>query len=74
MQISALVISQLGNLDDEYVTGFNGEVVPIPQFLDEEFGYKWSFLWPTVAIQLAFIAFLSGLCIFAAAKLNFQRR
>lgn len=58
-QIQSLVTSQLGGLNDEYILNtFTSPPInqTIPEFLEQQFGYQWSFLWPSVAIQLTFIA------------------
>lgn len=69
-----LIVSQLGDLNDTYIVDFSGQTVTVPQFLDDQFMYKYSMLWPTVGILLAFIVTFV-LASFGGLKiLNYQRR
>lgn len=66
-------MTQLGNLWDTTVE-FNGDQIPIPQLLEERFGYKYSMRWPVTMILLAFLVVFRVASILALKLLNFQNR
>ncbi|EFN59720.1 hypothetical protein CHLNCDRAFT_133292 [Chlorella variabilis] len=68
-----LIVTQLGNLWDTTVE-FNGDQIPIPQLLEERFGYKYSMRWPVTMILLAFLVVFRVASILALKLLNFQNR
>ena len=69
-----LIVSQLGDLDDSYILDFSGQVVPVPEFIEDYLGYSYDMLWPCVGILLAFIVvflLISGLSL---KLINYQHR
>ncbi|KAK2076469.1 hypothetical protein QBZ16_000994 [Prototheca wickerhamii] len=69
-----LIVSQLGDLDDSYIVDFSGQVVPVPDFIEDYLGYSYDMLWPCVGILLAFIVvflLISGLSL---KLVNYQNR
>jgi ABC-type multidrug transport system permease subunit len=69
----ALIVTQLGDLTDTFVE-FNGEMISVPQLLEDRFGYKYSFRWPATVILIAFLLVFRMASIAAIKVLNFQRR
>ncbi|KAL6780792.1 hypothetical protein ACKKBF_B11655 [Auxenochlorella protothecoides x Auxenochlorella symbiontica] len=70
----ALIVSQLGDLDDEYIVNFTNQSVPIPVFLVELFDYKYSMLWPSIAIIIAFCVVFNFVSFLSLRILNYQNR
>jgi Na+/proline symporter len=67
----ALIVTQLGDLTDTFVE-FNGEMISVPQLLEDRFGYKYSFRWPATVILIAFLLVFRMASIAAIKVLNFQ--
>jgi ABC-type multidrug transport system ATPase subunit/ABC-type multidrug transport system permease subunit len=70
----SLAISQLGDLNDQYITSFNGQVMSVPAFLAERFNWHRYMMWIIVPILLGFTALFSFLTYIALKKINYQRR
>jgi ABC-type multidrug transport system permease subunit len=70
----ALAISQLGDLDDQYIQNFSGVTQTVPEFLAQRFNWHRSMMWVCLAPLLAFVALFSGFAILALKKINYQRR
>lgn len=70
----SLAISQLSDLDDEIIRNFEGELMPVPEFLEERFGWEYSMMWSIVPILLSFAGLFSVLTYLALKKINYQRR
>ena len=70
----SLAISQLGDLNDQDIQSFNGEVMPVPEFLAERFNWHRYMMWPIVPILLGFAGLFSVLTYVALKRINYQRR
>ncbi|KDD75002.1 ABC-2 type transporter [Helicosporidium sp. ATCC 50920] len=69
-----LIVSQLGDLYDEYIVNFDGQTVSISAFIQDYLGFKYSFIWPCVGILLGFIVVFRTSTFAALKLLNFQNR
>ncbi len=53
---------------------FEGNLVPVPDFLSDRFGWNYSMLWPIVPILIGFALVFSCVAMFALKNINYQRR
>lgn len=72
--IYGLVITQLGQFGNEYITDLSGVTQSIPQFLSARFQYETYMTGPIVAILCAYILAFSAVAALSLRLLNFQRR
>lgn len=69
----SLIVNQLGNVDSPLVTP-SGTVTTVSGFVQEYFGFKYSFMGWTIFVMIAFIVFFKFTAYLALRNLNFQRR
>lgn len=69
----ALAVSQLGDSDALITLEVEGEM-PVSQFLEDSFGFKYSFRWWCVLILFAFVLFFRFGSVMALLRLNFSSR
>lgn len=69
----ALAVSQLGDSDEPITLAIGGSV-PLSQFLEDSFGFEYSFRWWCVLILLAFVLFFRLGSVVALLRLNFSSR
>lgn len=72
--IYGLSISQMGSLDDVYITDLAGKTTTVPEFLAERFNWHHSMLWVIVAILAGFTLLFSFIAALALKYINYQRR
>ncbi|KAG2441719.1 hypothetical protein HXX76_003334 [Chlamydomonas incerta] len=72
--IYGVVVTQLGDLYDEYIQVGPGVVMSIPQFIDETFDYKYSFRGWLVLILFGFVLGFRMIACLGLSFLNFQKR
>ena len=69
----ALAVNQLGNREDQ-VTGFDGNLQTIHDFMRNYFGYKYEFRWYAVLIIAAYLVAFRVAAMLALKYISFQRR
>ncbi|KAK9820341.1 hypothetical protein WJX72_009201 [[Myrmecia] bisecta] len=70
-----IIVTQLG--DDESLVTFPGDSSPsvtVVEYLEDNFGYKYSFIGPVVGILIGFTVFFGGLAVLSLRMINYQRR
>lgn len=68
-----MTASQLGDNEQEFV-GPSGTTTTVKEFLNDAFGYEYSFRWQCVAIALAYVVVFRLLGAAALRFINFQKR
>lgn len=71
--IYGLTVSQLGDSDAE-IDVLGTQNATLSEYLEDTFGYEFSFRWWTVGILFLFIVTFRVITVYGLAKLNFQRR
>ncbi|GAB4820274.1 hypothetical protein N2152v2_007320 [Parachlorella kessleri] len=69
-----LVDSQLGDVDNEYLTDYAGNSVPISLYVEDTFGYKYSMLGVCVAVLAGFCLVFAASAAIAFKRLSFLHR
>jgi ABC-type multidrug transport system ATPase subunit/ABC-type multidrug transport system permease subunit len=70
----SLAISQLGDLNDQDIEDFDGQVLTVPDFLAKRFNWHQYMMWPCVPILLGYTVLFSLGTYWALKKINYQRR
>lgn len=68
-----LSVSQLGNNEQQFRDP-QGNLNTVKGFLDESFGFEYSWRWPCVGLALAYVILFRLLGAAALRFLNFQKR
>ncbi len=69
-----LVVSNIGDEDDNMVQLTAGESMTVPEFLRSRFGYRHEWEGWVVIVLAAFAVLFWGMGALAFKKLNFQQR
>ncbi len=72
--MEGLIASQLGNIHSQSIALEDGTVVTVAEYIDIQYGYKWSFIGPAAAVLIGFSALFMCINAFALKRFNFQQR
>jgi CDR ABC transporter len=69
-----IIVTQLGDFNDALITLPNGTQQTVPAYLNDNFGFEYSFRGWVVAILLAFTVGFAGCAALAMKVINYERR
>ena len=68
-----LAASQVGDDETPFISA-NGDETTVSQFLEDFFGYEFNFIWPCIAIVVAYTIFFRAISAIGVRYVSFQSR